>query len=156
MGFHIGPLPTTDVTFLDADNVVDPSKIIISRSINKNFYNTILYKWEEDVLEEDKFHRGVFDDDEDAKNQVMVGIKALVIPAKGFRDEFSGTSLANSSALRRLKRYKIGAEFIDNMQVFLGDSFRVELGDIVLLDLASLKISDTKNASREGKPRLLA
>lgn len=154
VGYHIGPLPTSDIKTVNTSNVVNASKLSISRSISKNFFNTIVYQFEERPLEEDVFARGDLEVSGPSQSRIKTGTTALVIPAKGLREVLSGASLAQNAANRRLRRYKFAAEYIDNIQVTLGSSFNVEIGDIILLDMADLKISDTKNATRSGEPRL--
>lgn len=154
VGFHIGPVPGSDIQVLDKTTVVNASKLAIRRAVNRNLYNTIIYQYEERTLEEDKYARGRTTIDFSSRTQIPVGSKALVIPAKGIREVLSGASQATSLSNRRLKRYKYAAEFIEGVQVTFGSSVSVEIGDIVLVDLADLKIADTKNATRAGQPRL--
>lgn len=154
VGYHIGPLPDSDIRAIDTSNVIGASKVSLKRSINRNFYNTVVYRYEEKVLEEDVFLRGHIETDATSKTNIPVGTKALVISAKGIREVLSGPSISESAARRRLKRYKFSAEYIEGIQVTYGSSYNVEIGDIVLLDVGDLKMSDTKSASRSGKPRL--
>jgi hypothetical protein len=154
VAYHIGPLPTSDIRSYDQSNVIKPSGLSIKRSSDNYLYNTIVYRYEEKLLEADKFLRGYVTVDNTSKNQIQVGTKALVIDSRGMREILSGNILAQNASNRRLKRYKFAAEFIENFQVTFGSSFNVDIGDIILVDMADLKISDTKNASRSGKPRL--
>lgn len=154
VGYHIGPVPGSDIVTLDTTNVTNASKIGIRRGVNKNLYNTIIYKYEEKVLDEDKYTRGAITVSGDSETQIEIGTKALVIPAKGIREVLSGNVISVASSNRRLKRYKFAAEWIDSINVTLGSSMSVEIGDILIVDMADLKISDTKNATRSGKPRL--
>lgn len=155
VGYHIGPLPDSDIKVLDDTNTVGADKLSISRSINQNFYNTIIYEYEETVRDEDEYLRGFVDSSGDSRTRIPgPGIKALEIPAKGIRDVLSGLNIAQNASSRRLRRYKFGAELIDGHQPTLGYSFNVEIGDILVVDLPSLQISDTKSGTRNGKPRL--
>lgn len=154
VGYHIGPLPGSDIKTLDTNVVVNASKLNISRGINNNFYNTILYQYEERPLEDGVYARGYTTINGPSLNQIPVGVKALIIPAKGIREVLSGQQNAINAAERRLKIYKFAAEYIEGMQVTLGSSMSVEIGDIILVDFADLKLSDTKNATRSGEPRL--
>lgn len=149
MGFHVGPIPSQDIKKFDETNVVKPSEIKLRRGTNKNFYNTIIYRFEEDTLE-DKFLRGEIIVSGDSTSRIpSVGTKALVIDAKGFRDSLSGTSLASSLAQRRLNRYKFGAEYIEGLKTTFGDGFAAEIGDVIILDPTNLKISNTRDGTRE-------
>lgn len=154
VGYHIGPLPNLDIKTANLNNTISASKLALRRSITKNFYNTIVYKFEEDALEADKFLRGVITINQDSKDRIPVGTKALVISSHGLREVLSGQSLATSASNRRIRRYKFSAEYIEGFQVTYGDSFNVEIGDILVVDFAALKLADTKNATRAGEPRL--
>lgn len=154
IGYHIGPLPSSEVKVMDTSRVIEPDRLRVSRSINKNFYNTIVYKFEEKVLEEDKFTRGVITTDGPSRDQVQIGTRALIIPAKGVRESLGGSNLATSQSNRRLRRYRVGAETIESMRITLGYSFNLEIGDVVVIDMTDLKISDTHSGTRQGLPRL--
>lgn len=154
VGYHVGPLPISDVKTFDLTNTVRASGISLRRQINRNFYNTIVYKYEEDVLEGDTFHRGHIEKDATSQTQVPIGTKALVIPAKGIREVLSGATFSSNQSERRLRRYRVGAELIEQMQVGMGMSFNVEIGDIMIVDMAALKMADTKSGTRDGAPRL--
>ena len=154
IGYHIGPLPDSDIRAIDTSNVIAASKVSIKRSINRNFYNTVVYRYEEKVLEEDKFLRGYITTDGTSKTNIPVGTKPLVISSKGMREVLSGNTLSVNAANRRLKRYKYSAEYIEGIQITYGSSYNLEIGDIVLLDVGDLKMSDTKSGTRDGKPRL--
>lgn len=154
VGYHIGPLPGSDIKIIDSSNTTNASKLVVKRGINNNFYNTIVYQYEEKVLEADKFVRGRVTVDSGSKAQIPIGTKALVIPSTGMREVLSGQQSAISASNRRLRRYKLGSEWIEGLNVTLGSSMSVEIGDIVLVDFASLKLADTKNGTRDGEPRL--
>ena len=149
----IGPIPGSRVSTLNKSNIVGASKIKLRRSINKNFYNTIVYKFEEDELEE-KFLRGIVTKSQTSADRIPVGTRPLVIVSKGLREVDLGGALALSASNRRLNRYKFGAEFIEGLGVHLGAGFDVEVGDIVVFDPAGLSVSDTVGATRQKPPAL--
>jgi len=154
VGMHVGPLPGTNIQTLDATNVTNPAQLKIRRSLGINFQNTVTYRFEEQPLE-DKFTRIVATTNADSLSRIPVGVKSLNITAKGMRTSLTGDTLANTATARRLRKYKFGAEFIDNVKIFFRNGFRVEVGDIVLVDLASLKITDIQNSgTRTGEARL--
>ena len=154
VGMHAGPLPGVAIQTFDSTNVTNPSKLKIRRSTGINFQNTINYRFEELALE-DKFIRIVSNVNADSLARIKVGIKALSITSKGMRTSLSADTLAATATARRLRKYKFGAEFIENIKVHFRDGFKTEVGDIILLDLGSLKISDIKQGgTRAGEPRL--
>jgi len=154
VGMHAGPLPGTNIVTLNSDNVTNPSELILRRSTTKNFQNTVTYQFDEQELE-DKFLKVVATTNADSLARINVGVKSLNITARGLRTALQGQTLANTATTRRLRKYKFGAEFIENVKVHFRTGFKIEVGDIVLVDLASLQISDIKEGGvRDGEPRL--
>ena len=149
----IGPIPGSRVTTLSEENIIKPSQIKLRRSINKNFFNTIVYKYEEDELE-DKLLKGKVTVDATSLSQIDIGTRALVIEAKGLRETDLGGALAISASNRRLDRYAFGAEYIEGLQATFGAGFDVELGDVVIVDLSALNVSNTTDGSRDKPPAL--
>jgi hypothetical protein len=154
VGIHQGPIPGSNIKTIDASNVTNAASLTVSRSINKNFFNGVVYKYDEDALE-DKFNSGYVTIDGTSVTQIPVGNKPLIIDAKGFRTELSGLNLATQAASRRLTKYKFAAEFIKSVAVAFGSiGFDIEIGDKVIVDMASLKLSDINSATRSGAKRL--
>jgi hypothetical protein len=153
MGYHSGPLPSDTIVTIDDTNCVNPDKLKVRRSIGKNFYNTIIYKFDQDVLE-DKFLYGFISTDTDSKDRIKVGSKSLIIEATGMRKVIGGLNSAEMAATRLLNRYRFAAEFLDDVKIKFSVGFRIETGDSVILDGTNLNLSDTANAVRGAGPRL--
>jgi hypothetical protein len=148
MAYHIGPIPRGDIVTLDRDNIKSPGKIKLRRTINRNFYNTITYAYDEDALE-DKFLSGTVYQDSDSKSRIPVGNRVLSFDAKGIRTDLTATALTDQASSRMLNRYKFGAEFFENVSVLFKAGFTVEPGDLVLLNPDQLKISNTVSGDRD-------
>lgn len=153
IGYHIGPIPGTQMITLDANTVINASKISIKRTINKNFFNTIIYKFDEDVLE-DRFASGAFTIDSDSIDRIKVGNRALTIESKGLRTVNSAINIAQIAAGRRLNRYKFAAEAIKGIELKLGDGMTLEVGDKIIVNMSDLKLTDLRTASRSGNNRI--
>lgn len=153
VGVHRGPTPDTTIKTLSADNILNASRLQLQRTTNKNFFNSVIYRFEENPLEE-KFNSGYVTIDGTSITQIPVGNKPLLIDSKGLRDDLSGTNTAQIAGQRRLRKYKFGAEYIQGVDVNFKTGFDIEVGDSVILDFASLKLSDIKSATRDGEPRL--
>lgn len=154
LGVHSPPLPGSSIPVLNSSNVINPGSLKIRRTTSINFQNTVSYEFDERALES-KFDKVVVTTNSDSTSRIPVGIKNQQITSRGMRTSLSGVTLATSATSRRLNKYKFGAEFIENVQVNFKTGFSVEVGDIVLVDLASLKITDIKSGgSRAGEPRL--
>lgn len=155
IGILAPPKPGEDLTVFDYRNVFKPSQIKIRRSTTKNFLNTVIYKFDELVLE-DKFVRAVVTTDVDSKNRIKnQGNKALIIESKGMRRQLNGIQNATVATARRVDQYKFAAEFFEGIQVNFGDSYNLEIGDIVILDGSQLNITDFSTGDR-GKEPILA
>ena len=147
LGYFIGPIPSVSSKLLDESNITNPNKLKIRRSTNKNFFNTIVYKFEVDPLE-DKYLRGVFTQSTVSLGQIPIGTKPLVIQADGMREDLVGVARATSASNRRLDRFKFGAEFLEGVNINYEFGFNLEVGDIVLLDGSQLSLSDTETGTR--------
>jgi hypothetical protein len=78
------PLAEFQTQTLNKDNIVDPAKIKLGRSVNRNFYNTLIYRYDEDSLE-DRTLENIIVLSQESINQINFPNKPLEIVAKGFR-----------------------------------------------------------------------
>jgi len=155
IGFHSAPIPGTETRVIGLGQVLNPDKLKITRSTTKNFFNQITYRFDERRLEAGKFARIRKFLNATSITRIPVGIKEQKIDATGMRESLNAINLANSASNRKLKRYKFGAESIKGIQLRFKDGFDLEIGDIIVLDFAELKLTDIKNATRNGDARLV-
>lgn len=153
IGFHIGPLPNQDIKILDQTTVKKASEIKINRTTSKNFYNTITVKYDPDILDQDFYTRGFVNVSATSLTRIPIGNKSLKLEASGLRSADSAESILLSTTNRRLKKYKYGAEFF-KVRVAFKTGFSLDIDDVLLVDLADLKIMDQYSGSRQGEPRL--
>jgi len=154
VGYHIGPLPGANLTRLNLDNVTNPSKLKPSRSITKNYYNTINFDYDLDV-NDSSYKNGRFSQDTTSVLDFGNRIVPISIKSDGMRSDLGAPTLANSASNRLLTRYKRAAESINGIEVIFKDGVFMEIGDIVIVDYESLKLTDIKNGGiRSGQPRL--
>lgn len=145
VNIHAAPIPSVESVTIDIKNIKNPDSLKLRRSISKNFFNRIVYQFDETVLEE-RFTQGHIEFSAVSQAQIEnAGKKSLPIVSKGLRAVLSGSNLAQQSAARRLDRYKFGAEFIDGIQLLFKDAFQMEIGDIIILDPSELEMSNTKS-----------
>lgn len=152
MGYHIGPIARDEVPTIDRTNIKNPSSIKMRRTINKNFYNTIVYKYDESAFEE-KFNGGTIYADADSRARIPVGNKVLSFASKGLRSDQDAAGISSRSAARFLSRYKFGAEHFDNIRLLFKGGWTVEPGDIILFDPSDLKVSNTVDGTRNKTPK---
>lgn len=152
LGYTSPPLGTAGLTVLDSSNTSKPDQNRIVRSINKFFYNNVVFKYNEAVVD-DKFLSGDISLDQDSKNRVKVNNKSLVIEARGLRPSSDTTTIMNILKKRFLDRYRFGSEKI-TIFGFFGKLFNSDVGDVVLYGDSSLKLPDTRQGNRNFLPRL--
>lgn len=152
VGYFIGPIPSASTKTIDRDVILNPDKLKTRRTINKNFFNTIVYKYEVDPLEE-KFLRGVITQSGTSLSDIPVGNRALVVEAKGMRQILSGQNLAQQASNRRLDRFKFGAEFMEGIDVNYERGYNLEIGDIIILDGEGLNLLNSASGDRDKPPK---
>jgi hypothetical protein len=153
MGYHVGPVIRDKLKVLGRDEIKNPDKIRLKRTINRNFYNTIVYKYDEQVLT-GKFASGRIAFSGASQSRIPVGSKAFVIESKGMRRFFNGDNIADRISTRYLNRYKFAAEYFETINVMFKDGFNIEPGDVVMLDPTGLKISNTEAGDRNKRAKV--
>jgi hypothetical protein len=151
IGYHIGPIPGTNIKTFDETNIKNPAKLTLKRSTNKNFWNEIVYKYDEDPIE-DKFTSGFISISQTSKNRIPGANRTMTIESRGMRANLSADTIADDQGERRLTRYQFGAETI-NVESLLDAAFAVEIGDIVIFDGRELNLPDIKSALKGMAPR---
>lgn len=152
----IPPLALEDAVILDKSNVRRASTIHIERSTNKFFYNVIIMKYDEKVTKAGKFLTADVFVSEDSFNRIKnVGRRPLTIEARGFRTDIDATKKVSIQTGRLLERYRFAPEIIKNLRVLYKTGFTIEIGDVVILKGAGLKISDLSRGDRDFRPRLM-
>jgi len=154
VAFHVGPLADTRLLLLNADNVNNADKLKVKRSISKNFANIIRFQFNPDRLDGSFKTRKDYKDD-DAIERLFDIEKDIQINAEGMRDSTQAPEQSRLSANRMLKRYKLGAEFIPGVEILFGDGYQTEIGDILAVDYASLKLTDFATGTRLGGIKLM-
>lgn len=154
LGLTIPPLAQSKTKTLSNLNITNASRLSIKRSVGKNFYNAITYKYDLKA-DEDRYLRGKITQSASSTNRIKIANKALQIVSDGIRESGDFEFLFNTQSKRFLDRYQFAAESVD-VEVLFGEAFTIEIGDTVILDGRNLQLSDTKdgNATRNFLPRL--
>ncbi len=151
LGIHIAPFPFSEIVTLSAVNIKNPSKIKLRRSYARNFYNSIVYRYDESLYD-DKFESGTVSINQDSITETGRR-RDLLINSKGLRTSLDAVNRSANSSLKLLDRYKRGAEFLEGVEVFFGDGMRLEPGDAVVFDASELQITNTADGSRVKGPK---
>lgn len=145
VGLHVAPLPGESIVTISEKNVTKPSGIEVKRSINKNYYNSILMRFE-DTPEEGRFTRKVFT--VSGTLTIPTGNKTLVIDSHGLKEDLSATTLATAASNRLLNRYESAAEYIDGLEITFAAGVQINVGDIIIFDPTNLNVVDPATQTR--------
>lgn len=147
------PVVTNLAPVVNQFNLEKPDGLVLKRSINDNFYNAIVYRFNQSVLD-DKFLAGEVTQSADSTNRIKVPNKSLTIDAPGLRDNIASRSMLTNVSERFLQRYRFGAE---SLEVFINyrDGFNLDLRDAVVVDGENLSIANTINGTRGFNSRVM-
>lgn len=154
VAYHIGPLPTETTPVLDTSNITNPQSLRVKRSLNNNYYNKILFRYN-DALP----YRS--DNEKLANRYLGVPVvdpipvdKTLIIESLGLRDDLGAQSTLLVATTRLLDRYQTAAESIPSIKVLFGDAVQLNVGDIVTLDPEGLSLFNPLGGDREREKAL--
>jgi len=136
---------------LDRDSVVNPQNTVIERGTGKFFYNSVVYKYDEDSIT-DRFLRGTVSVSGESIARIPAPTKAINIFARGLRDSEETTALIDRNTFRLLSRYKYGSESLDVSVAFRVGS-NLEIGDAVQFGDLSFPLPDTSTGLKKFAPR---
>ena len=154
VSYFIGPIPGSNIQTMDYNTVLNADKLVLKRGISESFFNEVNISWEAKPTA-DKLTINKKFENLTSKSEIPVGNKAFKIEAKGLTAALQGLSLATQAADRLLKRYAFGAEYIKGVEVHGSIGIPLEIGDVVLFDFQTLKITDTTLGTRGGNIRLM-
>lgn len=152
VGITLPAIAEAQTKTVDEASVIGPGKIKIKRSINKNFYNAVVYRFEQHPLS-DRFLAGLIRQSAESTNRINVGNQPLTIDGQGLRDNAPTRALLEIQTRRFLDRYKFAAEHL-KIEVTYKKGFDLEVGDTIIFGSPALKITDTKGGNRDFIPRL--
>jgi len=153
VGLHIAPLPNENIVTISQANVTKPDRIGVKRSVNKNYYNSILTRFE-DTPDEERFFRKVFTVSGTPFLPEVKGNKTLVIDSKGLKDDLSASTLASAANSRLLSRYESAAEYIDGLEILFSSAVTINVGDIIIFDPTGLNVVNQLEQNRARPPGL--
>lgn len=152
VGISAPPLYEGGTKTLDLNTLKNPAKLKTTRSINKYFYNAIVFKYNEDSID-DRQLSGEIVYSADSQNRINSPNKPYTITAKGLRPSPLNTQLITRNSKRLLERYQFAAETIP-VEPDYKTGYTIEVGDSVVFGDESLQVTDTINATRNFQPRV--
>ena len=146
------PIYPDTVPVFDRDCIVNCSSIRICRSLDRNFFNQVLYKFDKSPCE-DEYSGGVLSINSESID-CYDKRQTFEVCSDGLRSEFGALRLARDSSLRRLDRFAFAAEYIEGMEVFFQAAINVEIGDTVGVDFTDLQVTNSDTGKRDAGQRL--
>jgi hypothetical protein len=144
------PLPLDTIVTLDATNILDAEKAVLTRAINgRKFYNRVDFSYDYDAIEESfvKLEKFI---DSDSLEQIPYK-EYLQIESKGMRTALNAVALIDRVKRRLFERYAFAAQTI-TFKLDWQTGALVEGGDVVLLDdQGALNFPDL-NTGQRGLP----
>ena len=136
------PLNTNETVFLNQTNIINLPTLKIVRSTENNHYNTVVYKFEQQALEDD-FKAGLIIVSQNSVNRIPVGNKQLTIEAAGLRDTSPVRIAIERQAQRIIDKYQFAPQYILGVQVSF-KYYTLEVGDSVVFGGEGVLMPDTE------------
>lgn len=152
VGISAPPLYEGDSKILSIETLKSVNKLKTTRTVNKYFYNSIIYKYNEDSIE-DRALSGRIIYSADSQNRINAPNKPYTITARGLRPSNANTQLIERNCKRLLQRYQFAAETIP-VEPDYKTGFSMEVGDSVIFGDGEIQLSDTSTGDRSFKPRV--
>ena len=152
VGISAPPLYEGDSKILSIETLKNVNKLKTTRTVNKYFYNSIIYKYNEDSVE-DRALSGRIIYSADSQNRINAPNKPYTITARGLRPSNANTQLIERNCQRLLQRYQFAAETIP-VEPDYKTGFTMEVGDSVIFGDGEIQLSDTSSGDRNFKPRV--
>ena len=149
---ELPPLAVLGTKKADQSNIKRPSRLNVKRSINQNFYNTIVYRFGKSRLE-DRFLAGEVRVSGDSLNRIAIQNKVLTIDAPGLRDGPATRTFLQSSADKLLRKFQYGAESF-SAEPNYKTGFNIDVGDTIIWDSENLQMINADKANRDSFTRI--
>lgn len=145
VGYTNPPLSVDNVPLIDERNITNLQSLSISRTLSKDFYNAVVFRFNEQLLEE-KFVAGEIILSADSTNRIKgLRNRPLRIDSKGLRRNAETINIINRISDRIIDRYKFAAARISNVEMLYKDGFTIEAGDIVTFGSQNMNLKDPEN-----------
>lgn len=137
-------LSQRDIIELNLDNAKNPQDLQPVRSLNQNYYNTIVYKYNKS-RRTDNFLTTDIAVDAESLQDFGIGESELTIESSGYRRSSETREVISQQSRRFLDRYRSAPRLISGVGVLFGVGFKIDVGDTVIVDGEALKIKDPDN-----------
>lgn len=147
VNIHSAPFPGASFVTVNADDIKDCNKIKIRRSLFKNFYNQVEYKFDASPCEDEYFGGHIRINQESIEK--FERRQVFEICSQGMRTDCGAFEQVRVAGERFLDRYRNGAEFIDGLELMFSKGCDIEIGDPIFVDFTGLDVTNTKTGKRD-------
>lgn len=148
--FVAPPFSADIVPYISTDNILNASRIKQRRSIHKYHYNTFVYRYNVDSID-DKYLTGKVIISADSINRIPIGKKQLRIESDGLRNTPDTANMINNIGQRQLDRYQYAPTYFDDIEVNYKTGYALEVGDVVPFGGLDLQVTDLQSGNRGTK-----
>ena len=151
--FIAPPLTTEVIPTLNSDRITNLNKIKQRRSVHKYFYNSYIYKYEKDQVE-DKYIKNKVIISANSIKRINVGRKVLKIEADGLRDTPETENMIANISQRYIDRYEFAPTYYSDITLKYKDGYKIEIGDVVPFGGKDTKQIDLTTGEIASQPKL--
>ena len=142
--FIVPPFSSEIVPTLDTNSITNITKIKQRRSVHKYLYNTYVWRYNQDSIE-DKFLSGKVVLNNDSIQRIRAGKKQLKIEASGMRSNAATRGVIDNITQRLVDRYSLAPTYIEGVEINYKTGYSLEVGDIVPAMGADTKMIDLQS-----------
>ena len=128
--FIAPPFTSEIIPTIDLDGILNITKIKQRRSVHKYLYNTFVYRYNVDSIE-DKYLAGRIVISSDSLDRLQVGKKQMKVESDGLRNNAETTLLIDNVGQRMVDRYQYAPTYLSDIEVNYKTGYAIEVGDIV-------------------------
>jgi hypothetical protein len=150
--FVVPPFSSDIVDTIGVDSITNVGQLKQRRSAHKYLYNTYVYRYNVDSLE-DKYLAGKVVLSASSINRINLGKKQLKVESDGLRNNAATNTVIDNIIQRFIDRFQFAPVYTD-IEVKYKDGYKIEIGDIVPFGGKDLKIVDLSSGARGSEPKL--
>jgi hypothetical protein len=144
--FVVPPFSSDILPILDNNTITNITKIKQRRSVHKYLYNTYVWRFNQDSIE-DKFLTGKVVLNNTSVQRIKVGKKQLKIESTGLRSNVETFNLVNNLSQRLIDKYSLAPTYFEGVEVNYKTGYAVEVGDIIEAFPSETKTKDLRTGS---------
>ncbi|MEM4359737.1 MAG: hypothetical protein QXT45_04355 [Candidatus Bilamarchaeaceae archaeon] len=130
------PFGFDDLPSIDSRVFIEPERVVVNRSLNEFYYNTISLYYDRDSID-DEFLSVVHTIDTDSVQIYRKNILPLIIESLGIRSQLVSSFFLKRMPKLLLERYRFGAIHFE-LSLTITDGLQFQIGDVVLFNGSDL------------------